>query len=77
MPLHTHTHTNTRGLGRGRGALRLPEEKNIVDPQRGTLRAWAAFFAGLQNLREKIKKKRKENETEIVGKTCAGSSSSS
>lgn len=75
MPLHSHTRTHT--WDRGRGALRLPEErkKNIVDPQRGTLRGWAAFFAGLQNLRKKIKKKRKENETEIVGKTCAGSSS--
>lgn len=78
MPLHSHTHTRkTAGQGEGGTAPTWGTKKNIVDPQRGTLRAWAAFFAGLQNLREKIKKKRKENETEIVGKTCAGSSSSS
>lgn len=53
MPLHSHTHARIPGAGGGGTAPTWGTKKNIVDPQRGTLRAWAAFFAGLQNLREK------------------------
>lgn len=65
---YTHTRTHAARLGRGgRGHCaylsrqrKRQRKKNNVDPQRGTLRAWAPFFAGLQNLREKIKRKEKK-----------------
>lgn len=73
MPLHTHTHArNTVGQGGGGHCAYLSRQrkrkKNNVDPQRGTLRAWAPFFAGLQNLREKMKIKEKKTKLKSLGK---------
>lgn len=77
MPLHTHTHARTQHGWAGGGGGTAPtwagrgndnEKNNNVDPQRGTLRAWAPFFAGLQNLREKIKRKEKKTKLKSLGK---------
>lgn len=75
MPLHTHTHTHkTARHGEGGTAPTWGKKTSSIHSAAPS-GPGQRFLQGCKIYAKNIKKKRKENETEIVGKTCAGSSS--